>query len=128
MDIFTKDLDDFYKYRAHCTKCYDGDTCTLTIQLGFGLTMANKPCRLYGINTPELRGGTEEEKKKGIAARDFLRRHILDKDIILYTLKDDEGKYGRLLGVIYTVDENGKPETNINKLLLDSGHAKLYSK
>ena len=57
--------DGFYKYRVLCTKCYDGDTCTLTIDLGFGLNVSNKPCRMFGINTTELIGGTEETKDKG---------------------------------------------------------------
>src|SRR3990172_3556853 len=96
--------DKFHMYKAHCTDVYDGDTCTLVIYIGFGLQIHTKVCRLYGINTPELRGGTEESKAKGVAARDYLRGNILDKDVILCTLKDEHDKYGRVLGIIYTID------------------------
>ena len=123
---FEQYRDGFYKYRVHCTKCYDGDTCTLTVDLGFGLSVSNKPCRLFGINTPELRGGTEESKAKGYAARDFLSDKILDKNLILYTIRDDQGKYGRLLGILYTVNNKGEPNECLNKLMLDNGHAVEY--
>lgn len=123
---FEQYKDDFYKYKAYCTSCYDGDTCTLTISLGFGLSVSNKPCRLYGINTPELRGGSDETKAKGYIARDFLRDKILNKNLILYTMKDDQGKYGRLLGILYTTNDKGEPDVCINNLLLEGQYAVEY--
>jgi endonuclease YncB( thermonuclease family) len=33
---------------------HDGDTCTIALDLGFGLTFTGATCRVYGINAPEL--------------------------------------------------------------------------
>ena len=122
MDI-TEYLDDFYKYKATCVDCYDGDTCKLEIDLGFGIKML-KTCRLYGINTPELRG-SEETKQLGLEARDFLRSNILNKEVILHTIKDKNGKYGRLLGILF-VKNSEDVLININKLMLDTNRAIVY--
>ena len=123
---FEKHLDKFYMYKAHCTKCYDGDTCTLNVDLGFGISMSKKTCRLYGINTPEITKGSPEDKAKAVIARDFLRSYVLDKDLILYTIKDNSGKYGRLLGILFTVDDKGEPDVNLNQLMIDKSYAVEY--
>jgi len=118
-------IDPVYMYNAKCNNVFDGDTCRLTIDLGFGMFMNNKSIRLFGINTPELYKGTLEEKSTGKLARDFLREKIVGKDIILYSIKDKEEKYGRILGIIFIKNENGVL-VNINQLLIDEGHATIY--
>ena len=95
---------------------YDGDTVTLAISLGFGVTMREK-IRLLGINTPEVRG---KEKLDGLISRDRLRELIDYKDVIIVTHKDKGGKYGRLLATIYL------DGVNINQQLVDEGFAKAY--
>ena len=106
---------DTYIYNAYVTSVYDGDTITCNINCGFGVELKKQKIRLYGLNTPEVRG---EEKAEGIISRDKLRERILDKEILLKTKKDKKGKYGRYLGVIYLGDEN------INDWLVESGLAK----
>ena len=115
-------IKNLYHYNAHVTKVYDGDTITVDIYLGLGICKKKERIRLFGINTPEIRGGTDETKAQGIAARDALRVWILNKQIVLKTIKDKTGKYGRLLGVIYFND------TNINDLLIKEGYAVEYMK
>lgn len=111
-----KDIDPYW-YHSLCTGVYDGDSITLDISLGLGVHMHNQKIRLYGINTPEVRG---EERPLGLQARDRLRELILDKWVLVRTHFDRTGKYGRLLGTIY-IDG-----TNINRLLLDEGLAEGY--
>ena len=106
---------DTYIYNAYVTSVYDGDTITCNISCGFGVELKKQKIRLYGLNTPEVRG---EEKSEGIISRDKLRERILDKEILLKTKKDKKGKYGRYLGVVYLGDEN------INDWLVESGLAK----
>ena len=65
-------------YAAHVDKVYDGDTITCSIDLGFGIKMNKQKIRLFGINTPEVRGS---EREQGLVSRDRLRERILDKDI-----------------------------------------------
>ena len=89
---------DNYCYNATVSKVYDGDTITCDIDLGFGIVMNKQKIRLFGINTPEVRG---ESRPEGLKVRDYVRDLILHKNIKLYTLKDKSGKYGRLLGIVY---------------------------
>ena len=114
---------DLYNYKAHVTGVYDGDSITADIDLGFYMCMQNQKIRLYGINTPEIRG---EEREQGLIARDRVRELILDKDIILTSYKDKSGKYGRWLGTILIMDEDGS-WTNVNQLLLAEGLATTYN-
>jgi len=96
---------------------YDGDTCTLDIDLGLRTMRYKEKVRLYKINTPELRGVDEEEKQRGLEARDWLRDRLDDADeIIIKTYKDKEGMYGRLLGELFADGVNLNQEMIINGL------------
>ncbi|NJO90817.1 MAG: hypothetical protein HC831_19010 [Chloroflexia bacterium] len=111
-----------YEYNAFVNGVYDGDTITVDIDLGFGVFMKNQKIRLFGINTPEIRG---EERNLGLISRDILRKWILEKNIIIHTQKDQKGKYGRWLGTIIIKDESGISH-NINEKLLNEGYANPY--
>lgn len=114
------ELNYLYHYRAKVIDVYDGDTVRLEVQLGFGLTWKGEDnrglqIRLFGINTPEVRG---KERPDGLISRDRLREQILGKEITLQTIRDKTGKYGRYLGVL--IKEDG---TNINDWLVSEGLA-----
>ena len=64
---------DLYRYNARCTSVYDGDSITLDIDLGFKHWMLGQKIRLFGINTPEVRGS---DRLDGLIARDRLRELI----------------------------------------------------
>lgn len=107
----------FYIYRAHIVDVHDGDTCTADIDLGFGIWMRRQKLRLYGINTPELRG---ERSVEGIAARDRVRELILNRDVIIETVHDRTEKYGRWLATVWVENKN------VNLQLVLEGLAKPY--
>ena len=111
-----------YTYKAKVTKVYDGDTITVDIDLGLSTWIHGEKIRFYRIDTPELRG---EERPEGLLARDYLRDLILDKEIILQTIKDKRGKYGRYLGEIWLKDEN-EQYINVNDKMVAEGYAELY--
>jgi len=106
-----------YTYKAKIIAVYDGDTVTALVDLGFLHTQEMK-LRLYGIDTPEMRG---DEKVEGKKVRDIVREMILDKEVTIRSYKDKQGKYGRYLANI--VLENG---LDLNQWLVDNGHAKPY--
>ena len=106
--------DDLYIYRAIVVSVYDGDTIRVDWDLGASIWMRNEPIRLYGINAPEVRG---EERPEGLVARDWLREKLIGKSVIMRTIKDAKGKYGRYLGIIYLDGEN------INEALIEAGMA-----
>lgn len=108
-----------FQYKAMVTAVYDGDTCTVDIDLGLHVWIKNEKIRLYGINAPELRG---KERPQGLLARDFLRELILNKEITLHTIKDAREKYGRYLGEIWVINEKGK-SLNVNDELVKNGFA-----
>ena len=105
-----------YQYKAKIIDVYDGDTVTAMVDLGF-LHYQKMKLRLYGIDTPELRG---EERERGLEVRDILREMILDQEVIINSYKDKQGKYGRYLANIFL---NG---IDINEWLVDNGHAVPY--
>lgn len=113
-----------YEYRVkEIVKVYDGDTITLVIDLGFNVSV-KEVFRLYGIDTPEVRG---EEREDGLISRDWLRERLYtayetDKEIIIKTFKDKKGKYGRWLGEVF-IDG-----ININEQLIAEGLAVEYMK
>ena len=107
-----------YKYKATITSVYDGDTCTADIDLGFYMILRKVKVRLWGINTPEIRGGTDEEKAKGREVRDYLKERVLNQEVVL--VSRGKGKYGRWLCEIYAGD------TNLNDEMLEKGMARPY--
>lgn len=108
-----------YRYRAYVISVYDGDTCRVNIDLGFHTWVMNERVRLARINAPELRG---ETRAAGLAARDHLRSLILDKPVIIETIKDKKGKYGRYLAEIWIENDSGDL-CNVNDSMVVSGHA-----
>ncbi len=113
---------ELYHYRALVTRVYDGDTCTVDIDLGLGVWVRGEKIRLARINAPELRG---EERPQGLLARDFLRGQIEQREIILQTIKDRKGKYGRYLGEIWLRQEQDT-WLNINDAMVTAGHARYF--
>ena len=108
-----------YNYKAIVTSVYDGDTCTVDLDLGLHVWIRDEKIRLHRINAPELRG---KERPKGILSRDFLKEQIEGKEITIETIKDKKGKYGRYLGEIWVEDKSGK-SININDLMVKKGFA-----
>lgn len=111
--------DCLYLYKAHVTDVYDADTITVDIDLGFSTWIHDERIRLARINAPEVRG---KEKVEGKEARDYLRKRILGKEILLRTIRstkgrDSKGKYGRYIGEIML------DGVNINDELVKVGHA-----
>ena len=109
-----------YEYKCKIRKVVDGDTIDVDIDLGFGVWMRNQRIRMHGIDTPESRTRDLEEKKYGLAAKDFLIKWTNAGGLTLKTHKDDRGKFGRILGEIWCFD------TNVNEKMIEEHHAVRY--
>jgi len=115
---------DDYIRRAKIVRLVDGDTVDVDIDLGMAITTRQR-LRLFGINTPEVRG---PEKVAGHAATQHLAdllvqfRHEGEWDIVVKTYKDKKGKYGRYLADLIGEDEGGD-EINLNERMVSDGHA-----
>ena len=113
---------ELYWYKFKVTKVYDGDTVYGIADMGFGTFKGNEKSplkiRLKGINAPEIRTRDLEQKKRGYAARDFLKELLeTSGEIYLNTLK--KGKYGRWVGDLVTEQWNG----TVSEILVSEGHA-----
>ena len=109
-----------YEYRCKLVKVIDGDTIDVDIDLGFGVWLKKERVRLVGIDTPESRTRDLEEKKYGLAAKEFLIKWTGAGELRLKTQKDTTGKFGRILGELWTFD------TNINQKMIEEHHAVAY--
>ncbi len=99
-----------YHYSAVVTDVYDGDTCVVDIDLGMNTWLRGEKIRLHRINSPEITGKTKSE---GIKSRNYLRKLVLNKSVIIRTIKDRKEKYGRYLGEIWVTSKKGL-QKNIN--------------
>ena len=115
-----------YYYVANVTAVYDGDTITVDFYLGLGVWRHGQTIRLWKVNTPELKGA---DRERGLVARDFVSKLVLNKSILLRTILDKRGedrneKFGRLLGEVLIPSADGTTEPiNLNELLLAQGLA-----
>lgn len=100
-------------------KVYDGDTITVAAQLPYPESPIYRfSVRLFGIDAPEIKGKSEEERAAAHLAQQALEGLILHKIVRLENRGQE--KYGRILADAYI------GEIHINKWLLDNGHAKVY--
>jgi len=115
---------DDYIRRAKIVRLIDGDTAVLDFDMGMSITV-RATVRLFGINTPEVRG---PEKVAGHAATQHLAdllvkfRHEGEWDIVVQTHKDKQGKFGRYLATLMGVDQDGHP-VDLNEMMVVDGHA-----
>ena len=114
-----------YEYRCNVVKIIDGDTVDVDIDLGFGVWMRKQRIRMYGIDTPESRTRDLEEKKYGLAAKDFLTGLLDDEGgIVLRTHKDGKGKFGRILGELWRTTNYA--DQSVNEYMIEKHHAVRY--
>lgn len=109
-----------YRYAATVTNVYDGDTITATVDLGLNLHLHDRKIRLWGINTPEVRG---PQRPQGLPVADHVRSLIDGAEIIIHTHRDSTGRYGRLLAEVFHHTNDGW--ANLNQELVDAGMAEL---
>ena len=109
-----------FEYKCKLLRVIDGDTVDVDIDLGFGVWLRKQRIRLYGIDTPESRTRDLEEKKYGLAAKEFLQKWTGAGELTIKTHKDAKGKFGRILGELWTF------ETNINQKMVEEHHAVEY--
>ena len=102
----------------------DGDTVDVEIDLGFKV-LHRARVRMLGIDTPESRTRNLAEKALGLASKARLKELLKGKKTQIVCTKE-KGKFGRVLGVIWTIDKVTGEEINVNDRLCEEGHARPY--
>ena len=111
-----------FEYKAHLLRVVDGDTLDARIDLGFSV-FVKKRIRLMGIDTWESRTRDLEEKKKGLAAKAYVKDLLENSDEGKFSIiSHGTGKYGRVLGELFVKGH----DTSVNELLKENGHAYEY--
>ena len=106
-------------YSGYVIKVYDGDTITIASKLPYNESPLYRfPVRLNGIDTPEIKGKTEDEKISAHAAKKALENLILHKTVVLKNIQQE--KYGRILADVYM------EQLHLNKWMLDNKYAVPY--
>lgn len=101
-----------WRYKAEVTNIVDGDTIDVRVDLGFR-TEKEIRIRLYGVDTAETYGVEKESKeyKLGKEHERFVRDWIESADdLVLETIDDEKGKFGRYLATLY--NDSGKSLTD----------------
>jgi len=103
------------------TKITDGDTFRATINIGFDILLTDQRIRLYGIDTPEIRG---ERKKQGLKAQKRLKWYLVDygQEVRMVLAKKQRDKYGRRLGRIFVKNKRGG-WIDVNESMINDGMA-----
>ena len=115
-----------YTYKIEVIKVIDGDTIDAKIDLGFDVAV-KKRIRFMGINTPEARTRDLEEKARGLAAKARVKELLSEADEI-QLISHGVGKFGRCLGELNLCNsEGGLTLVNLNKKLIEEGHAVVYN-
>jgi micrococcal nuclease len=116
---------------AKVVSLYDGDTCKMTLFLEEELINVSntiKPyrmtVRLNGLDAPEIKGSSDEEKKYAQVSKHLLSELILGK--LVKIVCGDFDKYGRLLAEIYVLDIETNKEINVNEWMVKNGFCKRY--
>lgn len=97
-------------------KVYDGDTITVAFYMNCTLYRTN--VRLLGIDSPELKGSSEEEHQMAVAARNALSNKLLNQVVELRNTSTE--KYGRLLAEVWL------DGTNVSVWMLLNNYAVPY--
>ena len=113
---------DKYIYRGKLERVVDGDTIDALIDVGFDIWV-KKRIRYKGIDSWESRTRDLEEKKKGLAAKAYVKDLLENSDDGKFSIiSHGKGKYGRVLGELFVKGH----ETSVNELLKENGHASEY--
>ena len=103
-------------------KVYDGDTITIAAYMpyadGTDSPLFRFSVRLNGIDTPEIKGHSEEEKKAAKDSRAALNEKLLHRVVTLKNVQTE--KYGRILADVYL------DELHINQWMIDNKYAVKY--
>jgi micrococcal nuclease len=126
-----------YQYNARVVSVHDGDSVTLDVDLGFGVWKRGEKFRLYGPDPNGKQGmnAPEMNTPEGVKARNYLVELLSApgfrvsgtapfwRPLVVFTVKDEQEKYGRYLAVIGFMTVDGF--NNVNRAMVDAGHAVL---
>jgi endonuclease YncB( thermonuclease family) len=104
---------------AEVVEIVDGDTLAVRARIWLGQELETR-VRLAGVDTPEVHGPCERERRLAAAAREFLERRLAAGRVMLRDVQF--GKYaGRVVARVVTADGQ-----DLSDALIGAGLARRY--
>ncbi len=109
-----------WHYRGKVVRVVDGDT--LVVHLDLGLRVYTEvSLRLAGINAPEMRQGTKEDRAAGSSARDYLATLLPPGAEVYVRTHKDKQTFNRYVADVFHVGLGA--EFSITDEMVHAGHA-----
>lgn len=102
-----------YTYNATITNVVNGNTVDADIDLGFSVVLRQR-VKLYGV---EIIADKETEAKEQL-------KDLLKGDVVIETMLNKRGKYGRIMGKLFVQDDN--KQIDVNRHMVDKGFAQKF--
>jgi len=114
-----------YTFRAFLDHVWDGDTIWLEIDRGEGWSSLGK-YRLYGVDTPEIRGKgvSDEEKEYAEEAKKFVSDVLLLQGELLISTHKGKSKYDWMVEIWVKTDLGGLEL--LSDMIIKHGHGVPY--
>ena len=111
-----------YTYRAELIRVIDGDTIDVMLDMGC-YTYSRKRLRFLLVDTEEMRDSDIERRIKAREAKAYVENLLNTADeILIQTVMDSTGKYGRLLAYVWYIKD--EKLYNLNLKLIEEGFEK----
>ena len=118
-----------YKYNCIINRVVDGDTVDVDIDLGFDCWLKKQRVRLRDIDAPEVRTRDLFEKELGLAAKEFVEKHLpVGSSQVLCSYEYNPDKYGRIIGD-FQLSADVIVQTTcayLTELMIQEGYAEEY--
>jgi endonuclease YncB( thermonuclease family) len=120
-----------YTLKAELHHAWDGDTIWLIVDRGEGWQSKSK-YRLFGVDTPEIRGASDEEEKYAREAKEFVEEKLSEAELMITTHKG-KSKYDWMAEVfirepIISMDSGEETiwDASLAQLIIEAGHGVAY--
>lgn len=122
-----------FTFAARLSSIYDGDTLRLDVDRGERIWSLDRKYRLWGVDTPEIRGCTDEEVAYGMAARSFVNAVVISNQSqgqLVISTHRGKSKYDWLVEIYVSRGpklEQLEEVTSLHALIIEHGHGVPYT-
>lgn len=120
-----------YTFKASLHHAWDGDTIWLIVDRGEGWQSRGK-YRLFGVDTPEIRGASDEEEQYAREAKAFVEQQLEAAEFMVTTHKG-KSKYDWMAEVfirepVISMDSGEETiwDASLAELIIERGHGVAY--
>ena len=113
-----------YEYKARLVRVIDGGTIDADIDMGFQVHIDQR-IKLFGVYAPDPKSHDTEERERGLASKNRLIE-ILPKEIIVQTMLNKRGKFGRILADVIVYHSAQDRWCGATEIMIQEGYGVKY--